>query len=138
MGAGIGRSGGHRRRETNPLLAVCLVLSMAGPAVVAAEELVAPGAEDRLSPDSMISRDAWRQKVQQARERAEQARRESAARPREPAPPPPSPEQFATERVLGDETLQAGDVVSTGKGLFLFRGRSDDGGLILQPLPRPR
>ncbi|WP_170323293.1 hypothetical protein [Bradyrhizobium sp. STM 3809] len=35
---------------------------------------------DQPSPDSTISRDAWRQKVQQARERAEQARRDAAMR----------------------------------------------------------
>jgi hypothetical protein len=39
-----------------------------------------------------------------------------------PAPDPP--EKIATERVLNDDTLQPGDIVSTDKGFFLFRGRS--------------
>ncbi|MGJ4927630.1 hypothetical protein ACQR1I_20475 [Bradyrhizobium sp. HKCCYLS2038] len=74
----------------------------------------------------------------QARERAEQARREAAGQPRDPPLPAPPPEQLATERVLNDETLQAGDVVATDRGLFLLRGRLDDGRLILQPVPPPR
>ncbi|MGJ5206504.1 hypothetical protein [Bradyrhizobium sp. HKCCYLR20261] len=93
---------------------------------------------DQVSPDSTISREAWRKKVEQARERAERARQEAASRPREAPPARPSAAQVATERVLNDETLQTGDIVATDKGLFVLRGRSDDGGLILQPLPRQR
>jgi hypothetical protein len=31
----------------------------------------------------------------------------------------------ALERVLNDESLQSGDIVSTNKGLFVFRGNPD-------------
>jgi hypothetical protein len=34
-------------------------------------------------------------------------------------------ERMATERVLNDDSPQRGDIVSTNKGLFVFRGRSD-------------
>jgi len=34
-------------------------------------------------------------------------------------------EQIASERVLNDGSLEPGDIVSTNKGLFVFKGRSD-------------
>jgi hypothetical protein len=34
-------------------------------------------------------------------------------------------ERLASERVLNDDSLQSGDIVSTDKGLFIFKGRSD-------------
>jgi hypothetical protein len=76
--------------------------------------------------DSAISREEWRLRIDQARERAAQLRREWWLHP-----PPPAPresadkvaEKVATERVLNDDTLQPGDIVSTDKGLLLFRGR---------------
>jgi hypothetical protein len=37
---------------------------------------------------------------------------------------PDPPEKIATQRVLNDDTLQPGEIVSTDKGLLLFRGRS--------------
>ncbi|CCE00443.1 hypothetical protein BRAS3809_3420012 [Bradyrhizobium sp. STM 3809] len=77
------RAGGDarsRRREVNWLPAVCLVLSLALPSAVVAEDMPPSDLPDQPSPDSTISRDAWRQKVQQARERAEQARRDAAMR----------------------------------------------------------
>jgi len=33
-------------------------------------------------------------------------------------------EKIATQRVLNDDTLQPGDIVSTDKGFFVFLGRS--------------
>lgn len=118
------------------MVASCLALSSGLPSGAAAEDVEGAEPADQLSPDSVISREAWTQKVRQARERAEQARREAAAQPREEAPLPPSRERLATDRVLRDETLQAGDVVATESGLFLVRGRAAGGELILQPLPR--
>jgi hypothetical protein len=40
-------------------------------------------------------------------------------------PTPEDPDVVATERVLNDESLQTGDIVSTNRGLFVFRGRID-------------
>jgi hypothetical protein len=117
------------------MVVIGLALSSGLPSGAAAED-VEGALADQLSPDSVISREAWTQKVRQARERAEQARREAAAQPRGEAPLPPSREWLATDRVLSDETLQAGDVVATESGLFVVRGRSASGELILQPLPR--
>ncbi|MGY4626735.1 hypothetical protein [Bradyrhizobium sp. USDA 4486] len=76
------------------------------------------------SPDSHISRQDWKRRIEQARSRAEQARREW----RQNAPlrtfVSDPPEKIATERVLSDDTLQPGDIVSTDKGFFVFLGRS--------------
>ena len=76
------------------------------------------------SPDSLLSREDWKRRIEEARKRAAQARRDWQlnAPLRMLAPDPP--EKIATQRVLSDDTLQPGDIVSTDKGLFLFRGRS--------------
>lgn len=76
------------------------------------------------SPDSLISRKDWKRRIEDARIRAEQARREWQQHP--PAPEPP--EKIATQRVLTDDTLRPGDMVSTDKGLFLYRGKSGTDG----------
>jgi hypothetical protein len=34
-------------------------------------------------------------------------------------------EQIASERVLNDDSLQSRDIVSTNKGLYVLKGRSD-------------
>lgn len=76
------------------------------------------------SPDSLLSREDWKRRIEEARKRAALARRDWQlnAPLRMLAPDPP--EKIATQRVLSDDTLQPGDIVSTDKGLFLFRGRS--------------
>jgi len=75
------------------------------------------------SQDSLVSREDWKRRIEDARKRAEQARRDwrlnAPLRTYEPDPP----EKIATERVLRDDTLQPGDIVSTDKGFFLYRGR---------------
>ena len=76
--------------------------------------------------DSTISREEWRRRIDQARERAAQLRREWWLHPPAPAIRESAEkvaEKIATERVLNDDTLQPGDIVSTDKGLFLFRRR---------------
>lgn len=40
------------------------------------------------------------------------------------------PEKTATQRVLTDDTLRPGDIVSTDKGLFLYRGKSGTDGQV--------
>ncbi|MGY0575856.1 hypothetical protein ACTGJ9_036460 [Bradyrhizobium sp. RDM12] len=93
----------------------------AGDEVPAAE---APANDLALSPDSLIPREDWKRRIEDARKRAERARRDwqHNAPLRLFAPDPP--EKIATQRVLGGDTLQSGDIVSTDKGFFLFRGRS--------------
>ena len=75
---------------------------------------------DEVSPDSTISKDEWKLRIDQARDRAEQARRAWRLAPRGPRKAD-APEKIATERVLADDTLQPGDIVATDRGLFLFR-----------------
>lgn len=92
---------------------------------------------DDLAPsrDSLISREDWKRRIGEARSRAEQARRDWRlnAPLRMVAPDPP--EKIATERVLSDDTLQPGDIVSTDKGFFLFRGRSGTDGQTADLVP---
>ena len=76
---------------------------------------------DEISPDSKISRDEWKLRIGQARDRAEQARRAWRLAPHASARKPDPPEKIATERVLADDTLQPGDIVATDRGLFVFR-----------------
>ena len=80
---------------------------------------------EEVSPDSLISRDAWKLRINQARARAEQSRRDWLSRPALGQQlSQDSPEKIATERILGDNTLRAGDIVSTDRGLLLYRGKS--------------
>jgi hypothetical protein len=97
---------------------------LAGDEVSTPPNVEAQTSDVAASPDSLVSREEWKRRVDEARKRAEQARRDwrhnVPLRSLEPDPP----EKIATERVLGDDTLQPGDIVSTDKGLFVFRGRS--------------
>jgi hypothetical protein len=72
-----------------------------------------------------ISREEWRQRVEEAKRRSKEAAIERRSHPERFIPIPEDPERIATERVLNDESLQPGDIVSTKRGLFVFRGRSD-------------
>jgi len=79
-------------------------------------------AQDRFSDDPPeISGDEWRTQIKAARERLETMRRERKSL----VPRTPTPEEVAEEasrRVLEDDSLMPGDVVSTSQGLFQFRG----------------
>ena len=78
-----------------------------------------------LSNDlSQMSREQWRARMQSSRERAETIRRER----RTFIPQPPTREEVAEEaskRVLEDDRLKPGDVVSTNRGFFRFQGPPD-------------
>lgn len=64
--------------------------------------------------------------MQAAKQRARENAIERRRHPERFAPPPPEyPALVANERVLGD-SRQPGDIVSTNKGLFLFRGTKAD------------
>jgi hypothetical protein len=75
-------------------------------------------------PDqTLISRDQWLAEIDEARRRIEEMRRQGLSL----APPPPSEEELAREalqRILEDESLRPGDIVSTDRGLLVFKGRS--------------
>ncbi|MBW7971535.1 hypothetical protein [Bradyrhizobium sp. BR 10289] len=80
------------------------------------------------SSDTLVSRDDWKRRIEEARSRADRARWDWRLNaPLRIAVPDP-PEKIATERVLSDDTLQPGDIVSTDKGLLQFRGWSGEDG----------
>lgn len=85
-----------------------------------------PSVNDYLPPsEPEPSRDAWRQRIDEARRRAKEVSRERREHPALYAPVPEDPEIVATERVLNDESLQRGDIITTKKGMFIYQGRSD-------------
>jgi hypothetical protein len=79
--------------------------------------------EDGVEPE--IGRDQWRERVAEAKRRARQFALEQRERLTFEATPMVDEESMASERVLNDDSLRRGDIVSTNKGLFVFRGRSD-------------
>ncbi len=89
-----------------------------------AEDVAASTTDDSpLQPE--ISRNAWRQRIEDAKRRAREVAQERREHPELYMPIPEDPDLVATERVLNDESLQAGDIVSTNQGMFVFRGRTD-------------
>lgn len=67
------------------------------------------------------SREEWRIQINAARARLDTMRRERKSL----VPRAPTPEEVAEEasrRILEDESLRPGDVVSTNQGLFQFQG----------------
>ncbi|MCK1675294.1 hypothetical protein IVA89_26545 [Bradyrhizobium sp. 150] len=85
-----------------------------------------PSVSDYLPPsEPEVSRDEWRQRIEDARRRAKQLSRERRDHPELCKPVPEDPDLVATERLLNDDSLQRGDIVSTKKGMFVYQGRSD-------------
>jgi hypothetical protein len=72
-----------------------------------------------------IDRDQWRERVAEARRRARQFALEQRGRSTFDPAPIVDEESIASERALNDDSLRRGDIVSTNKGLFVFRGRSE-------------
>ena len=72
-----------------------------------------------------ISREGWRERILEARRRSKEVAIERRANPPLFVAVPEDPARIATDRVLNDDSLQRGDIVSTQKGLFVFQGRSD-------------
>lgn len=80
-------------------------------------------AQDESEPDQILSREQWRANVEEARRRIDQMRREG----RSFSPPAQSAADARREmsqRVLEDDSLRPGDIVSTDQGLLIFKGRS--------------
>jgi len=89
-------------------------------------------AEDTLSntePQSGapadMSRTEWGERVAEAKRRAREVRLAQRRRAVFDEPSIADEERLASERVLNDDSLQSGDIVSTNKGLFVFKGRPD-------------
>lgn len=83
-------------------------------------EPIADEAADRLS------REEWKQRVEEKRRRITAERQER--RLVRSTPPYQDLEKIATERAMeramNDSTLEPGDIVSTSKGFLMFKGRS--------------
>jgi hypothetical protein len=85
-----------------------------------------PSVSDYLPPsEPEVSRDEWRQRIEDARRRAKELSRERRDHPELYKPVPEDPDLVATERLLNDDSLQRGDIVSTKKGMFVYQGRPD-------------
>jgi hypothetical protein len=84
------------------------------------------------------SRDEWRERVQAARQKAKQIAQERRNHPELYVVPEEDHERIASDRVLSDQSLQQGDIVSTKKGLFLFRGNPDQPHRTEDFMPLPR
>ncbi|UWU91404.1 hypothetical protein [Bradyrhizobium sp. CB1015] len=85
-----------------------------------------PSLNDYLPPsEPEVSRDEWRQRIEDARRRAKEVARERREHPELYKPIPEDPDLVATERLLRDDSLQRGDIVTTKKGMFVYQGRSD-------------
>ncbi|WP_240543979.1 hypothetical protein [Bradyrhizobium canariense] len=81
---------------------------------------------DYLPPsEPEVSRDEWRQRIEDARRRSKELSRERRDHPELYKPVPEDPDLVATERLLNDDSLQRGDIVSTKKGMFVYQGRPD-------------
>jgi TPP-dependent 2-oxoacid decarboxylase len=78
---------------------------------------------DEAQPE--VSRQEWMERIQEAKQRAKDAALEHRMHPERYVPSPEDKARIASERVLNDNSLQPGDIVSTDKGLFVFRGSAD-------------
>ncbi|MBB4396224.1 hypothetical protein [Bradyrhizobium sp. ERR14] len=116
---------GHAPVQAAVAAAVGLVLS-AYPLSCRAQSEPEPSINDYLPPsEPEVSRDEWRQRIEDARRRAKEASRERREHPELYKPIPEDPDLVATERLLRDDSLQRGDIVTTKKGMFVYQGRSD-------------
>ena len=95
------------------------------------------GSPERPDEQPEMSRNAWRQRVEEARQRARDVARDHIEHPEVYAPVHEDPELIASERVLNDDSLQQGDIVTTKKGMFIFRGRPDQPRLQEDFVPLP-
>lgn len=71
-----------------------------------------------------MSHQEWLERVQEATQRAKEAAVGHRLHPERHTPSPEDKARIASERVLNDNNLQPGAIVSTDKGLFVFRGNS--------------
>lgn len=105
-------------RPIRPLFASAFLLFLAASLPHEAFAQSAPEPEEPV-----LSRSEWLLKVEESRRRIEQMRREG----RSFVPPPQTDVEVAKElskRVVEDESLRSGDIVSTDRGLLIFKGQS--------------
>lgn len=108
------------------IIAAELALGLACSPPCLAQTEPEPSLNDYLPPsEPELTREEWRQRIEDARRRGKEVARERREHPELYVPVPEDPEIVATERVLNDESLQRGDIISTKKGMFIYQGRSD-------------
>ncbi|MGL9621376.1 hypothetical protein QRQ56_25505 [Bradyrhizobium sp. U531] len=113
-----------RRAAVFLTIAGAFGLGLANPSCAQSEP--EPALSDYLPPkEPEVSRDEWRQRIEDARRRAKEVSRERREHPELYKPVPEDPDLVATERLLRDDSLQRGDIVTTKKGMFVYQGRSD-------------
>jgi hypothetical protein len=95
-----------------------------------------PAPKDNTPVD--MTRGQWRERVLEAKRRARQFAQEHRGRPSFDPPSLADEERIASERALNDDDLQRGDIVSTNKGLFVFKGQSDQERRESDFVPLPR
>jgi hypothetical protein len=99
--------------------------------------------DDPLSaePDVGLTREQWREHIRETKRRVhEEAAQRRLERPRGRVEPSQEDEaRRVSESVLNDDSLVLGDVVMTDKGMFVFRGRSNeaDSARDFQPVEGP-
>lgn len=103
--------------------AIALLLTPTIPPCPAQNAPESSSATVEVQPE--VSRHQWLQRLQEARQRAKETALEHRLHPERYAPSPEDQARIASERVLNDGSLQPGDIVSTDKGLFVFRGSAD-------------
>ena len=103
------------------LIAVCQPLYRNCRAQEAINDL-SPAEDVFPEPD----REQWLARIAEAKRRAREFALDRRWRaPASAADLSAEQERLASERVINDSSLQWGDIVSTSKGLFVFRGRPD-------------
>ena len=108
------------------IVAGTLGLGLASAPLCLAQAEPEPSLNDYLPPsEPEVTRDEWRQRIEDARRRAKEASRERREHPELYKPIPEDPDLVATQRLLRDDSLQRGDIVTTKKGMFVYQGRSD-------------
>ena len=83
------------------------------------------GPESEQPSEPRMSREQWLADIEAARRRIEERRREG----RSFAQPTPSDADVAREafqKILEDDSLRAGDIVATSRGLLMFKGQSSN------------
>ena len=103
------------------LIAVCLLLCGNG---WAQDGIDGPSSTEDVFSEP--AREQWLARVAEAKRRAREFALEQRMRtPASAADLSAEQERLASESVMNDSSLQRGDIVSTNKGLFVFRGATD-------------
>ncbi|MFT4115663.1 hypothetical protein [Bradyrhizobium sp.] len=80
---------------------------------------------DEAPPPPEMSREQWQDTLKASRERATQMRRERKGLPIYQQSTAKDLAEEASKRILEDDSLLPGDIVSTSRGLFRFQGSPD-------------